>query len=199
MRVFYLTAHLDSLRRSDVLGRERPSVKIPKFGLAVLELGEINLVGLNDLASGVPYDGPSEKSAVYTSSTGLAKASAPRRRRWFTLRNLPRLASRWSARWTWTETSTRTFWPVPTTHGQRRLLIITLKKVEVRRTTSNWNRLTWRTRRVDCRTVRPPPAWVFIYFYFFIAVRNTIPEIIRTEVRLPEERLINTSRIGPLV
>ena len=78
VHVFYQTAHLDSFQLSDVL-EGNGQVSRSRFGLAVSELGDINLDGFNDLAVGAPYDGPSGKGAVYVfhgSSKGICtKAS----------------------------------------------------------------------------------------------------------------------------
>ncbi len=64
VHVFYQSARLrNSFRRSDVL--DGGEVSKARFGLAVSSLGDINLDGFNDIAVGAPYDGPSEKGAVY--------------------------------------------------------------------------------------------------------------------------------------
>ena len=44
-----------------------------RLDLAFSELGDINLVGFNDLAVGAPYDGPRARKAPPTSSTGPAR------------------------------------------------------------------------------------------------------------------------------
>ncbi|EFX79732.1 hypothetical protein DAPPUDRAFT_304328 [Daphnia pulex] len=78
VHVYYQSARLrQSFRRSDVL--DGGEVSKARFGLAVSALGDINLDGFNDIAVGAPYDGPSEKGAVYIyhgSSKGIrTKAS----------------------------------------------------------------------------------------------------------------------------
>jgi hypothetical protein len=78
VHVYYQSARLrQSFRRSDVL--DGGEVSKARFGLAVSALGDINLDGFNDIAVGAPYDGPSERGAVYIyhgSSKGIrTKAS----------------------------------------------------------------------------------------------------------------------------
>ena len=64
VHIYYQSARLrNSFRRSDVL--DGGEVSKSRFGLAVSALGDINLDGFNDVAVGAPYDGPSEKGAVY--------------------------------------------------------------------------------------------------------------------------------------
>ncbi len=76
VHVFYQSFH-DSFQLSDVL--DGGEVSKARFGLAVSALGDINLDGINDLAVGAPYDGPTGKGAVYIyhgSSKGIqTKAS----------------------------------------------------------------------------------------------------------------------------
>lgn len=62
--IFYQSTRVRaSFRRSDTL--DGSEVSKARFGLAVSTLGDINLDGVNDIAVGAPYDGPSERGAVY--------------------------------------------------------------------------------------------------------------------------------------
>lgn len=62
--VFYQTnRQRTSFRRGDVL--DGSEVSKARFGLSVAALGDINLDGFNDIAVGAPYDGPSERGAIY--------------------------------------------------------------------------------------------------------------------------------------
>ena len=76
--VFYQSARSrESFRRSDVL--DGGEVSKARFGLSVASLGDVNLDGFNDIAVGAPYDGPSEKGAVYIfhgSSKGIKTKSS---------------------------------------------------------------------------------------------------------------------------
>lgn len=62
--VFYQsTRQRNSFRRGDVL--DGGEVSKARFGLSVAALGDINLDGFKDIAVGAPYDGPSERGAIY--------------------------------------------------------------------------------------------------------------------------------------
>lgn len=63
VHVFYQSTRLrQSFKRSDVLDGD---VSKARFGHALAALGDINLDGFNDIAVGAPYDGPSERGAIY--------------------------------------------------------------------------------------------------------------------------------------
>ena len=103
----------------------------------VSELGDINLVGFNDLAVEAPYDGPGEKGAIYffhAPSKGIGtKASQVNNTEELGTFGFALAGAKYVD-------GNRTIWPAPTTHGPRRLPLITLNNLEVSRKTLSPNR-----------------------------------------------------------
>ena len=103
----------------------------------VSELGDINLVGFNDLAVEAPYDGPGEKGAIYffhAPSKGIGtKASQVNYTEELGTFGFSLAGAKYVD-------GNRTIWPAPTAHEPRRLPIITLNTLEVSRKTPSPNR-----------------------------------------------------------